>query len=46
MKLKLFFICSLLGIFFVLSACHGSKKVQCDSYGQLPAAVHQDLATK
>ena len=46
MKTKVtMFICAL-GAFLVLNACHGSKKVQCDSFSQAQTVQQQDLASK
>ena len=46
MKSKITTILCALGAFLILNACHGSKKVQCDSYGQNERMELQDLASK
>lgn len=46
MKTKITTLLCAIGAFFVLNACHGSKKVQCDSYGKTQRAAQHDLATK
>jgi len=46
MKTKVtMFICAL-GASLVLNACHGSKKVQCDSFSQTQTVHTQDQASK
>ncbi len=46
MKSKLTTIICALGAFFVLNACKGSKKVQCESYSLTQTVQQQDLASK
>lgn len=46
MKTKLTTIICALGAFFVLNACHGSKKVQCESYSLTQTVQQQDFASK
>lgn len=46
MKTKLTTIICAISAFLLLNACHGSKKVQCDSFSQSQTVQSQDQASK
>lgn len=46
MKRKITLICVAVVTLFVFNACHGGKKVQCDSYGHIQKTTHQEVVSK